>query len=166
MGADANFSKLDGTLGYSQTLAEHLTLSLTARGQTSFGQTLERAEQIGIAGPGSLSAFDTGSLQGDSGVVARGELGAPFVLPKLIDTVGFIATPYAFLAAGEVDLAHPTAVQTSIVRADSFGLGLRLAGGRVGRLSNGTFVMEYGRETRSDGLPDGDRLTVVFNAKF
>ena len=65
-GADATFAKLDGTLGYAQGLAEHLTLSLFAHAQTAFGSVMEHAEQIGIAGPGSLSAFDTGLLQGDS----------------------------------------------------------------------------------------------------
>ena len=86
--ADATFAKLEGTLGYSQSLAEHLAVSLNGHAQTSFGSALVRSEQIGLAGPGALSAFDVGTLQGDSGVVGRAEISAPFVVPPILGPVG------------------------------------------------------------------------------
>ena len=170
-GADATFTKLDGTLGYSQPLAEHLTTSLSAHAQTSFGSALERAEQIGIAGPGALSAFDTGTLQGDSGAVVRGEVASPFVLPPNvfppgIDQVGIIAAPYLFAAAGEVFSQDPTALEQSHVRAAAYGAGLRLGGSQAGSLSNGSLALEFARQARSDGQPIDNRLNLISTIKF
>jgi hemolysin activation/secretion protein len=170
-GAGASFTKLDGALGYTQNFAEHLSTTLSARAQTSFGQALERAEQIGIAGPGSLSAFNAGQLQGDSGAVARAELGAPFVLPANSlpfsdGTVGILATPYAFVSAGEIFLVDPTILESSHVRAASYGGGLRIAGGKAGALGTGSLGLEFSREARSDKIPDGNRFTLVTAIKF
>ena len=39
---------------------------------------LLRSEQIGLAGTGALSAFDSGLFQGDSGYVARAEAQFPY----------------------------------------------------------------------------------------
>ena len=94
-GADASFTKLEGTLAYAQGFAEHLAGNVSLHGQTSFGSPLVRGEQIGIAGPGALSSFDLGTLQGDSGVVGRAEVSAPFVLPQLlpIANAAVVASP-------------------------------------------------------------------------
>lgn len=165
-GAGATFSKLDGSFGYSQNFAEHLNTTLSARAQTSFGSALERAEEIGVAGPGSLSGFNSGALQGDSGAILRGELGAPFILPSFTETIGVVATPYVFAAAGEIFLADPTVLEASHIRAASYGGGLRLGGGKVGTLSNGSLAIEFAREARSDGVPDGNRITLVSSIKF
>lgn len=171
-GADASFAKLDGTLGYSQGFAEHLTGSATLRGQTSFGSSLVRAEQIGLAGPGALSAFSLGTLQGDSGVVGRIELATPFALPTgtlpALEKagVGVVLAPYAFVAGGELFVEHPTVLELSHVRAASFGAGLRIGGGQVGTLSNGSLLLEYARQARSDGVPDGNRFNLVTSIRF
>ena len=174
-GAGATFSKLDGALGYSQGLAEHLTANVTARAQTSFGSPLEQAEQIGLAGPGSLSAFDAGAVEGDSGMVARGELVAPFALPtgglpavfsQTMTGVGIVASPYVFGAIGEVFLEQPTALEEPHVRAASYGLGLRLTGGVTESLNNGSLTLEFARQTRSDGAPSDNRFSLVSTIKF
>lgn len=170
-GADATFSKLDGTLGYSQSLAEHLTTSLSAHAQTAFGSVMEHAEQIGIAGPGFLSAFDTGTLQGDSGAVVRGELASPFVLPANFfpagaTDVGIVAAPYVFGALGEVFFQNPTVLEPSHVRAASYGAGLRFNGARAGTLSNGSLTLEFARQARSDGQPLDNRLNLVSTINF
>ncbi len=70
-GADATFTRLDAAFGYAGAISRRLTLSVAARAQTAFGAALLHAEQFGIAGPGALSAFDSGSLQGDAGAVGR-----------------------------------------------------------------------------------------------
>ncbi len=171
-GTDATFAKLDGTLGYAQSLAEHLTTSLSARGQTSFGSALARSEQIGLAGPGGLSAFDVGTLQGDSGIVGRAELAAPYALPTgtlaLLDrnNVGLVAAPYVFAAAGELFLQDPTVLERPHIRAASFGAGLRIGGAKAGTLSTGSLTLEYARQARSDGIPDGNRLNLVSSIRF
>jgi hemolysin activation/secretion protein len=165
-GADATFAKVDGTLGYTQAFQEHLTGSFTVRGQYSFGSALLDSEQIGIAGPGSLSAFDAGTLQGDSGVAGRGELGAPFTLPTLFGMVGIVASPYVFGAVGEVFLEDPTVFERHEITAGSYGFGVHLGGGAAGTLSNGALTLEFSRQARDDGVKDDNRFTLVTSLKF
>ncbi len=63
-GADADFSKIELSLGLNQQILRHLAVSLSAQGQDSLGNALAQAEQIGLAGPAALSAFDAGDLPG------------------------------------------------------------------------------------------------------
>ena len=126
-------------------------------------------------GPGSLSAFDAGAVEGDSGMVARGELVAPFALPtgglpavfsQTMTGVGIVASPYVFGAIGEVFLEQPTALEEPHVRAASYGLGLRLTGGVTESLNNGSLTLEFARQTRSDGAPSDNRFSLVSTIKF
>ena len=179
-GADATFAKLDTTIAYTQAFADHLATALSFHGQTSFGSSLVRSEQIGLAGPGQLSSFDVGTLQGDSGYVGRTELQFPFALGQIpvlagLDPllarlnpggVGIVAAPYGFAAGGEVFLQHPTVLERGHIRAAAFGAGLRIGGAGAGTLSNGQITLEYGREARSDGVPAGNRFTLVSALRF
>jgi hemolysin activation/secretion protein len=164
-GADASFQKFDITLGYAQTLLDHLAVNVAARAQTSFGQPLLRSEQIGIANITGLSAFDAGTVVGDEGYVVRGELSSPWILPVqnpiFGHSIGVVAAPYVFTAYGEVSLQDPTALERASIRAASWGGGLRLGGAASGTLSNGSLSFEYGHATRSDGIAAGDRFTMV-----
>ncbi|MBB5048424.1 hemolysin activation/secretion protein [Rhodopseudomonas rhenobacensis] len=165
-GAGASFQKLDLTLGYAQSLLDHLAVNVAFRGQTSFGQALLRAEQFGIANTSGLSSFDAGSIVGDEGYVARGELSSPWsvAVPDLPN--GVVAAPYLFAARGEVFLRRPTALEPARIGASAFGGGLRLSGFQPGALSNGTLVLEYGRATRDDGVAASHRFTVVTAIRF
>ena len=165
-GADATFSKLDGQIGYSQSLTPHLALSLSARGQTSFGSPLLRSEQIGLAGPDDLSAYDLGMLQGDSGAVGRAELSSPFALTKVVTPVGVVTAPYVFGAVGGYSVYDPTALEPSHVRAGSYGIGLRMGASAPGAQSNGQFTLEFARRTASGGLPDDNRFTALASVRF
>jgi hemolysin activation/secretion protein len=164
-GADATFSKLDVSLGYIQPVIEHLTLSLSARAQTSFEKPLLRSEQIGIANTSGVSAFDAGSVIGDAGYVVRGEVQSPWALPSPIAGIGAVATPYLFGAYGEVKLYQPTALEAAQVAATSYGGGIRLGGAQTGTLAQATLAVEYGRAHRSDG-GGSDRVTVVSAFRF
>jgi hemolysin activation/secretion protein len=170
-GADASFQKFDIVLNYSQAVVDHLAINLSARAQTSFNAPLLHSEQIGIANTTGLSAFDAGTIVGDEGYVLRGELQSPWTLP-LRNTIifgspiGVVATPYIFGAYGEVSLQDPTALEAPRIRATSYGGGLRLGGAAVGTPSNGTLSLEYGHATRSDGVPGGDRFTIVSAFRF
>lgn len=164
-GADADFTKLDVALGYIQPLVEHLTLSVTARAQTSFDKPLLRSEQIGIANTSGVSAFDAGSVIGDAGYVVRGELQSPWALPSMLPGIGAVITPYLFGAYGEVRLYQPTALEAGSVRATSYGGGIRLGGAKAGTLAQATLALEYGRANRSDG-GSSDRVTVVSAFRF
>jgi hemolysin activation/secretion protein len=166
LGADASFQKFDITLGYAQTLLEHLAVNVAARAQTSFGQPLLRSEQIGIANTSGLSAFDAGTVVGDEGYVVRGELSSPWSVPLPTAALGVVAAPYIFGAYGEVSLNNPTALERASIRAASWGGGLRLGGAAPGTLSNGSLSLEYGHATRSDGMAAGDRFTMVSTFRF
>ena len=163
-GADAEFQKLEVSAGISQPLAEHLTLDLRARAQTSFGKPLLRSEQIGIATLTGLSAFDSGTLQGDAGYVVRAELQAPFA--AALDGGAIVAAPYVFGAGGQIRLERPSAVERANVRAASYGVGIRIAGAPEGGFSNASLTMEYGRQARSDRVREGDRFTFAVAIQF
>jgi hemolysin activation/secretion protein len=164
--ADASFQKLAASLSYNQAIARHLSLALSANAQTSFGRPLVHSEEVGISGPGQLSAFDAGTLQGDSGYVGRVEVAAPFALPtpRPFARAELAASPYLFGAYGEVFLAQPTALQRARIPGSSFGLGLRVSGAGAG--STGAFSLEYARRNASDGAPGGDRLTASGSIGF
>jgi hemolysin activation/secretion protein len=169
-GADATFQKFDITLGYAQTVVDHLAVNLSAHAQTSFNAPLLRSEQIGIANTSGLSAFDAGSIVGDQGYVVRGEFSSPWNLPWSVplptSAVGIVASPYIFGAYGEVSLKDPTAQEAASIRAASYGGGLRLGGAAQGTLANGSLSLEYGRAHRSDGVAAGNRFTIVSAFRF
>jgi hemolysin activation/secretion protein len=165
-GADARFQKIDITLGYLQSLFEHLSVHLTTRGQTSFGQALLRSEQIGIATTTGLSTFDAGTIVGDWGYVSRGEISSPWTLLLPNSPVDVVVSPYLFAAYGRVGLAQPTAVETAHIDATSYGAGVRFGGTVPGSLMNGSLTLEYGRATRSDAVPTADRFTIISATRF
>jgi len=174
-GADASFSKLDLSARYSRLLAEHLGLDLFIRAQTSFGKPLPRAEQIGLVGGNALSAFDSGTFQGDSGVVGRAELSSPWTVDLGTGAASF--SPYAFGAIGSVWLMQPTSVERRQVTAGAFGLGIRLGAApnppgsaRTGELSGlidqASLSLEWGHQYRTDGTRVGDRFTISSAIQF
>jgi hemolysin activation/secretion protein len=149
-----------------QSLLEHLSVHLTTRGQTSFGQPLLRSEQIGIANTTGLSTFDAGTIVGDWGHVSRGELSSPWNLPLPYSAVNLVVSPYVFGAYGRVGVAQPTAVEAAHIGAVAYGGGVRFAGTVPGTLMNGALTLEYGRATRSDAVPTVDRFTIISTARF
>jgi hemolysin activation/secretion protein len=163
-GAGAGFKKMDGSLTYGQPFVAHLNGQVTVRGQYAFGRALERSEQIGIADPESLSAFDAGSLQGDSGYVTRAELSSPWVVANA-RRAPLLAAPYLFGAKGEVFVADPTALEAPRVGASSYGAGLRLGSGIAGSPSNGSLTLEYARES-GGGVHDVGRLRLAASVRF
>lgn len=162
-GADADFSKLDVALSYSQQVVEHLAVDLKFRAQTSFGKPLLRSEQIGLSSLSALSSFDSGTFQGDAGYVVRAEISSPWRFDIPAAAVGI--TPYVFGAFGMVRLERPTALERATTRGASYGLGLKLGGiptdGSLG-VSNTSFTLEWGRQHRNDHAPTEDRI--VFSA--
>ncbi|MDB6085592.1 MAG: ShlB/FhaC/HecB family hemolysin secretion/activation protein [Gammaproteobacteria bacterium] len=164
-GAGANFAKLEASSSYGQELAAHLNAAVTFRGQYAFGRALARSEQFGIADPDDLSAFDAGSLQGDSGVVVRAEVASPWSVPTRSTRVGLLASPYVFGAAGEVYKADPTAFEAAHVRGGSYGAGLRLGGGAAGKFSSASLALEAAHQTGGD-IRDVSRFRLVAAFKF
>lgn len=142
-GTDADFQKLAVDAGIEQPLARHLALSASGHAQTSFGQVMANAEQIGIASADGLSPLYSGTLQGDSGYVVRGEIRTPFDLRS----GGLFArlAPYGFAAHGQVHLEQPTVVERRNTGATAYGLGLRLNGQTSGSGAGLSASLEYGR---------------------
>ncbi|MEW6645206.1 MAG: ShlB/FhaC/HecB family hemolysin secretion/activation protein [Pseudomonadota bacterium] len=164
-GADASFQKLDGSLNYSQSFMEHLAVSVALRGQTSFGEPLLASERFGIADGGGLSAFDTGSIIGDSGFLTRGELISPWTLPIQNAPFGAVAMPYIFGAYGEVRQVKPTALEVPVTRASAYGGGVRFGGAVPGTLSNGTLQIEYAHG-ESNAVTGNHRVIITSAFRF
>lgn len=160
-GADATFARLEGKLGYSQTLSPHFAFSLTGRAQTSFGTPLLQSEQFSIANVSELSAFDSGALSGDSGWVVRFEPSFPFTIDR--EKMDLAIAPYVFGAVGTVYLHQPTILEQPKTSAAVAGIGLRMAG-TVGKVQPSLSV-EYGWAWR-ENAPRTRRLTVVGSLRF
>jgi hemolysin activation/secretion protein len=163
-GADADFKRLEARLSFSQPLAAHLAARIAASAQTSFGEPLLVSEQFGIASDDGLSTFDSGSLQGDSGAMARGELSSPWAF-ALGDQRASIA-PYAFGAVGILHLERPTALEQADTKVAAYGLGLRFGAVTPATFQSASMSLEWGRRQRDDGAPDGDRFTMTAAIQF
>lgn len=163
-GADGQFAKLEVQLGYNQPFARRLALDARFRGQTSFGEPLVRSEQMGLAGPTALSAFDSGLLQGDSAYVLRTELQASYLASLGRATAG--VTPYLFGAFGEAWLARPTALEQRVTHAGAYGVGVRLGLASRSLAGGPRLSLEYGRQSRDDHVKAGDRLSFSVSKSF
>ncbi|QPC95090.1 ShlB/FhaC/HecB family hemolysin secretion/activation protein [Mesorhizobium sp. INR15] len=157
-GADAAFQKLEISASYSQPLAKHIGLDLFARAQTSFGKPLLQSEQFGLVGANSLSSFDAGALQGDSGYVVRGELSSTWYVPFSGGLVSLV--PYVFGAVGQVHLEKPTALESKDILGASYGFGLKVGTALAGDAANTSLSLEWGRQHRDDHLPTSDRFSL------
>lgn len=163
-GADANFQTLSALAGYAQPVRDHLSFSLFARGQTSFGQPLAQSEQIGIASFQELSTFDAGTIGGDSGWIVRGDLLSPWSFETR--RAPLLVTPYVFAATGQVYLHEATVLEQDSLRASSVGIGVELNALLDPDFSQASLTFEYGRAYQSGTGPDENRATLVASYQF
>ena len=162
-GADARFSKLEADVGYVSNLGPYAQFSLHVRGQTSFNKPLLTSEQAGLAGPGGLSAFDSGLLQGDQALLARAELASPGAMA--LQSAGIGASPYIFVAAGKAVIDDPTALEPSHIDASSYGVGLRMSLDHPP--AGGTFLtLEWARGWRDDVHGLKNHVGVSVSSRF
>lgn len=163
-GADSSFQLVSIAAAVQQPLASYLALNVRAEAQLGFGQALVNAEQIGIAGPNTLSAFPNGALQGDDGYVVRSE--AQFPLARGGNTLLGVVVPYVFGAQGAVRLQQPTAVERRVTSADSFGAGARFIIAQRRSLANLAMNFEYATGHREGESGLSDRFTFAVQAQF
>lgn len=164
-GADPDFRKLEVSFGYSKSMInDRLRVSLAGKAQTSFGDALASSEQFGLGGFDWLSGFDSGKIQGDTGGALRGELAFPLTL-NLSNRWGSAAAPYVFAAAGLVRLEVPTALEADVLRASSFGAGVRFGLSEKATPHSGTLSLEYAHGEASD-IDDDNRFNLRFIARF
>jgi hemolysin activation/secretion protein len=163
-GADADFQKLEAVASYYRPVAEHVSFSLLARGQTSFGQPLAQSEQIGIASFQELSTFDAGTIGGDSGWIVRGNLLSPW--PVETGRAPLLVTPYAFAATGRVYLYEASVLEDDSLSASSLGVGVELTSLLDPDFSQAAVTFEFGRAYQSGSGPDDNRATLVASYQF
>lgn len=147
-GADDSFRKLEIAAGADVPLARHLALSLHGRAQTGFGDPLLNSEQIGLATLDGISPLPSGTLEGDSGYVTRGEVQVP-LFASFRGVFGSL-TPYGFGAYGGVRFERPSAFERAQTDAHAFGGGVRLGAATRGG-SGLSATVEWGR-AYIDGL--------------
>ena len=164
-GADDAFTKLQVTSRYRRRFDDgKLGFMISGRAQTSFGDPLVTSEQIDIASTQDLSAFDSGTLSGDSGWAVRSELSLPMDKPRA--KWPFTASPYVFGAVGSVYRAQPVTGEAGSIRADAFGVGVDLTALRDSRFSSASLRLELSKGNRSDGGSDDYRVTAVGSYRF
>ncbi|MGC1506387.1 MAG: ShlB/FhaC/HecB family hemolysin secretion/activation protein [Sulfitobacter sp.] len=163
-GADAEFTKLVLSGRLRRSINEKFNFSLAGRLQSSFGDPLLTGEQFGIAGSQELSAFDAGSIKGDSGFVARAEIS----MPQQVNygATPLLISPYIFGAYGDVSLEAPTAQEAANLSATSIGIGVELNTLTKSNFSTATVRIEYARGTRDDDLPDNNRFSIQGSFRF
>jgi hemolysin activation/secretion protein len=168
-GAGPVFTKLTGAVHLSQPLPQEFWLDIVALGQSSFGKPLPSPEQFALDGSNAVSAFAAGSFSVDQGATLRAEIRRPFVVSR------FGIAPYVFAAAGRGEIVEPTAVEQSIVAAQSVGLGVRTqvdplrtgAGEEAITLPGFSIGFEAGRQfSNLPGLQHGWRAGLDVSAKF
>lgn len=163
-GADADFQKLELAAAFDQPLARHVAFALRGRAQTSFGQALANAEQIGLATLDGISPLPSGTLQGDAGYVGRAELRLPFA--AALDRAAVQIAPYGFGAYGGVRFENPTFFERRTTDAYAYGGGVRLATQSAAGVPAASFSLEYGR-AHVDGRPGHpDRLSFTAVIQF
>jgi hemolysin activation/secretion protein len=161
-GANASFVRLQVEASLNQPIGK-ATIVVQARGQTSFGDPLVNAEQIGIAGTDVISPLGSGSFQGDRGYVARAELQAPsWVWRKASGAL----TPYAFAAIGGVAYARPTALELPHMEAAAWGAGLRLGAARGDGFTRFNLGLEWGRAEIRPLASHNDRFSFTASLQF
>ncbi|KMK65803.1 ShlB/FhaC/HecB family hemolysin secretion/activation protein [Puniceibacterium sp. IMCC21224] len=162
-GADAEFTKLTLSGFHQRSLADRLMLSLSGRVQTSFGDPLVTSEQISIAGARDLSAFDSGSLRGDSGWLLRAELASQF--PTTMAGTPMVLSPYIFAGVGAVSIEQTTAVEHGHEGASSYGIGLDLISQTNSRFRSNSVRIELAKGDRDHGS-DETRFSISGNFRF
>lgn len=164
LGADADFRKLEVSFRYDRDFQQEWAFSIAGQAQTSFGDPLLSSEQFGIASSEGLSAFDLGTLTGDSGWFLRSEIA------RNVPTQAFgrplIVSPYLFTAVGEVNLENPLAGERARIDASAFGVGVDLKLLRDPNYSSALLRLEYGKGSRNDGETDPHRFTIVSSYRF
>lgn len=164
-GAEPDFRKLEATATYNQSFAnDRVRISLAGKAQTSFGDALSSSEQFGLGGFDWLSGFTSGQIEGDAGAAMRAEVVFPIAF-NVSNSIGSAAAPYLFGAAGVSRLEQPTAVESSVTRAGSFGAGVRFGLSEKASPHSATLSLEYAHGVAS-GLDSEDRVNMRVVSRF
>jgi hemolysin activation/secretion protein len=154
-GASNGFTHLNLGASLNQVFGGTFNLALTARGQSSFGQALFRAEQFALEGADGASAYVGGVTTVDEGLVTRAEISRQLALGN--PSLALSAAPYAFVAGGTGRIVQPTGAEPDHITAASFGAGLRVSLGKAGQ----AVTLEY-----AHGVSDFRAIRTTDRANF
>jgi hemolysin activation/secretion protein len=163
-GADAEFTKIAGSFSHNRELGSRVGLLVTGRFQSSLGDPLLTSEQFSLVGSQELSAFDSGSLRGDSGWVIRSELSTQF--ETNVAQTPLLLSPYVFAGFGYAKLENPTAAEQAETEAFAYGVGVDLFARTDSNYRSSSIRVEYGRGERDDSSPDDNRFSIVGSFRF
>ena len=164
-GASPFFAKGNVDAHLVQPLPDAFQFDLIGRAQTSFGQPLMQPEQFQLDGPLAVSGYPIGTLNVDEGVSLRGELSRPFFVQG--GPVPLVLTPYGFGAFGIGRLLEPTVLEVGVVRAGSFGAGLRSGIDMPNGYQGASLGLEVARQYSDlETVPHGWRFNAVLNLSF
>jgi hemolysin activation/secretion protein len=165
LGASPFFAKGDVDARLVQPLPQSFQFDLIGQAQTSFGQPLMQSEQFQLDGPLAVSGYPIGTLNVDEGASLRGELSRPFFVQG--GPVPLVLTPYGFGAFGMGRLIEPTALEVSVVRAGSFGAGLRSGVDMPNGYQGASLGLEVARQYSDlETVGHGWRFNAVLNLRF
>lgn len=159
-GSQPDYAKVSADVRLRSVSGGGADFTLTARGQKSLTGALPSYGQISLDGGDGLSAFAPGSLNVDSGMTLRGEIGRRLVRSK------FDLAPYLFGAIGFGELARPTALEKANVHGGSFGAGVRST---LYRLKSGAVVqgaLEFAHGESNTIRQGGNRLSFAISLRF
>ena len=160
-GVSTNFSRLSASGRASWQLGSSANLSVSARGQSTFGDAVFRSEQFSLEGTDGLSAYVGGTTAVDEGLIGRVELATEAHVGS--KAWGLRLLPYLFAAAGTGRIDAPTALEPASISAASFGAGLRADLGNSGL----SLSAEYAHGLSGyRPLADANRLNVGVGLSF
>lgn len=125
LNAGTGFTHLNLSMNAAWAIGKRFGVSLSGRGQTSFGRALFRAEQVSLEGADGLSAYLGGRAVVDAGFVGRVEISNHAMLASGAKALLPGVEPYIFGAFGTGRLEAPTVLEPGSVSAFNFGGGLR-----------------------------------------
>jgi len=122
-GTQGGFSKSNANLTRLQSLSPKNALYLAVSGQWANGN-LDASQKMGVGGPYTVRAYDTGALSGDTGYLATAELrhdlgtvwGGPWQAVAFVDTAQVTVNKNTWVAG------------TNSARLSGAGVGLNWAG--------------------------------------
>lgn len=130
LGADNNFTKLSAQGHAVLPLATGWDVAVLAKGQTSFGKAVFRAEQFQLEGNDAVSSYVGGATAVDDGAALRLELRHRLIAAD--GSLGFGLSPYVFVAGAAGSINLPTILEPSSLNVGAAGAGARVGLDRVG----------------------------------
>ena len=170
-GASGDFDKLSVKLGLMLVLPEEIQFSFVGRAQTTFGKPVVITEKMSLSTADGVSGYALGSLNVDTGLTLRTEIGRSFHNLNLF-AANSAATPYIFGAWGRGSQAWPMLVSANlyepkVIQAATVGGGVRTNTNFTGNPLAESLNVEFGRDFSN--IPyreNGYRTNLVWNLAY